>query len=69
VNHWPEEFGQRHLVRPGMTGLAQVNGRSDITHYQKVKYDIAYVQDHPIAQDLKILWKTLSLVASKKGAR
>jgi putative peptidoglycan lipid II flippase len=69
VNHWPAEFGQRHLVRPGMTGLAQVNGRSDITHYQKVKYDIAYVQNHPIAQDLRILWKTLSLVASKKGAR
>jgi lipopolysaccharide/colanic/teichoic acid biosynthesis glycosyltransferase len=69
VNHWPEEFRQRHLVRPGMTGLAQVNGRSDITHYQKVKYDIAYVRKHPISRDLGILWKTLSLVASKKGAR
>ncbi len=69
VNHWPQEFRQRHLVRPGMTGLAQVNGRSDITHYQKVKYDIDYVRIHPIARDLGILWKTLSLVASKKGAR
>jgi len=69
VNHWPAEFRQRHLVRPGMTGLAQVNGRSDITHYQKVKYDIDYVRNHPIARDLGILWKTLSLVASKKGAR
>jgi lipopolysaccharide/colanic/teichoic acid biosynthesis glycosyltransferase len=69
VNHWPEPFRQRHLVKPGMTGLAQVNGRSDITHYQKVKYDIEYVRNHPIARDLGILWKTLSLVASKKGAR
>jgi lipopolysaccharide/colanic/teichoic acid biosynthesis glycosyltransferase len=69
VNHWPVSFRQRHLVRPGMTGLAQVNGRSDITHYQKVKYDISYVRDHPITRDLRILWKTLSLVASKKGAR
>jgi lipopolysaccharide/colanic/teichoic acid biosynthesis glycosyltransferase len=69
VNHWPPEFRQRHLVKPGMTGLAQVNGRSDITHYQKVKFDIEYVRRHPIARDLGILWKTLSLVASKKGAR
>jgi putative peptidoglycan lipid II flippase len=69
VNHWPPEFGQRHLVKPGMTGLAQVNGRSDITHYEKVKYDIEYVRNHPISRDLRILWKTLSLVASKKGAR
>jgi lipopolysaccharide/colanic/teichoic acid biosynthesis glycosyltransferase len=69
VDHWPEAFRQRHLVRPGMTGLAQVNGRSDITHYQKVKYDIEYVRRHPITRDLGILWKTLSLVASKKGAR
>jgi len=69
VAHWPPAFRQRHLVRPGMTGLAQVNGRSDITHYQKVKYDIAYVRNHPISRDLGILWKTLSLVASKKGAR
>lgn len=69
VNHWPEAFRQRHLVKPGMTGLAQVNGRSDITHYQKVKYDLEYVRRHPISLDMRILWKTLGLVASKKGAR
>jgi len=69
VNHWPEPFRQRHLVKPGMTGLAQVNGRSDITHYQKVRYDLEYVRRHPIALDMRILWKTLGLVASKKGAR
>ena len=69
VSHWPPSFRQRHLVRPGMTGLAQVNGRSDITHYQKVKYDLAYVRHHPVTRDLRILWRTLSLVLSKKGAR
>ena len=42
VNHWPPEFRQRHLVQPGMTGLAQVNGRSDLTHYEKVRYDLKY---------------------------
>lgn len=69
VNHWPAPFRQRHLVKPGMTGLAQVNGRSDITHYEKVRYDLEYVRNHPITRDLRILWKTLGLVASKRGAR
>jgi lipopolysaccharide/colanic/teichoic acid biosynthesis glycosyltransferase len=69
VAAWPAEFRQRHQVKPGMTGLAQVNGRSDLTHYEKVKYDLRYVADHPITQDLKILLKTVALVISKKGAR
>lgn len=69
VDHWPPEFRQRHLVQPGMTGLAQVNGRSDLTHYEKVRYDLKYVQRHPFALDLKILIRTIALVFSKKGAR
>jgi len=69
VSAWPEEFHQRHKVKPGMTGLAQINGRSDITHYEKVRYDLAYVRHHPIARDLKILVSTVTLVISKKGAR
>jgi lipopolysaccharide/colanic/teichoic acid biosynthesis glycosyltransferase len=69
VNHWPPEFRQRHQVKPGMTGLAQVNGRSDLTHYEKVKYDLRYVRHHPITLDLRVLLKTIGLVISKKGAR
>jgi lipopolysaccharide/colanic/teichoic acid biosynthesis glycosyltransferase len=69
VAAWPPEFRQRHQVKPGMTGLAQVNGRSDLTHYEKVKYDLRYVANHPITLDLKILLKTIGLVISKKGAR
>jgi lipopolysaccharide/colanic/teichoic acid biosynthesis glycosyltransferase len=69
VDHWPPEFRQRHQVKPGMTGLAQVNGRSDLTHYEKVKYDLRYVRHHPITCDLRILLKTIGLVISKKGAR
>jgi lipopolysaccharide/colanic/teichoic acid biosynthesis glycosyltransferase len=52
-----------------MTGLAQVNGRSDLTHYEKVRYDLKYVRHHPISRDLGILLKTVALVLSKKGAR
>lgn len=66
---WPPHFRQRHKVRPGMTGLAQVNGRSDLTHYEKVRHDLKYVRYHPISRDLGILLKTVALVLSKKGAR
>ena len=69
VAHWPRHFLERHKVRPGMTGLAQVNGRSDLTHDQKVRYDLEYVRYHPIIRDLGILVKTIALVLSKKGAR
>lgn len=69
VAAWPPSFRQRHQVKPGMTGLAQVNGRSDLTHYQKVRYDLEYVRYHPFSRDLAILLKTIKLVASKKGAR
>jgi lipopolysaccharide/colanic/teichoic acid biosynthesis glycosyltransferase len=69
VAHWPESFRQRHKVKPGMTGLAQVNGRSDLTHHEKVKFDLRYVRNHSIAEDFRILLKTIGLVISKKGAR
>jgi lipopolysaccharide/colanic/teichoic acid biosynthesis glycosyltransferase len=69
VEHWPPHFLQRHRVKPGMTGLAQVNGRSDLTHYEKIRYDLDYVRHHPISRDLAILLKTVLLVLSKKGAR
>jgi lipopolysaccharide/colanic/teichoic acid biosynthesis glycosyltransferase len=69
VDAWPPQFRQRHQVKPGMTGLAQVNGRSDLTHYEKVRYDLRYVRHHPLSVDLLILLKTLRLVISKKGAR
>lgn len=69
VNSWPPEFRQRHMVKPGLTGLAVINGRSDLTHYEKVKHDLDYVQDHSFARDLMILVKTVGLVFTKKGAR
>jgi lipopolysaccharide/colanic/teichoic acid biosynthesis glycosyltransferase len=69
VDHWPPHFRQRHKVKPGMTGLAQVNGRSDLTHSEKIHYDLEYVRRHPISRDLSILLKTVALVFNKKGAR
>ena len=69
VSRWPRSFLARHRVKPGMTGLAQVSGRSDLTHYEKVRYDIDYAGYHPLSRDLQILLKTIGLIFSKKGAR
>ncbi|PCJ92318.1 MAG: lipid carrier--UDP-N-acetylgalactosaminyltransferase [Flavobacteriaceae bacterium] len=54
-----EEQRQRHLVRPGITGWAQVNGRNNVAWKQKFKYDVWYVQNISFLLDCKILWLTL----------
>lgn len=50
---------KRHNVRPGITGLAQVNGRNTISWDKRFMYDINYVENLSFINDLKILWLTL----------
>lgn len=69
VEQYRPEFHRRHDVKPGITGLAQVNGRSDLTYSQMMAYDLQYVDHHPFRRDLAILARTLSVVARKEGAR
>lgn len=52
------EQARRHEVRPGVTGLAQVNGRNALDWNEKLRYDVAYVDSHSFAGDLKILAQT-----------
>jgi len=59
----------RHWVKPGITGLAQVNGRSNLTYHQMMTYDLEYVRHHPWRRDLAILGRTLLVVLKKEGAR
>lgn len=59
---------RRLLVKPGMTGLWQINGRSDLTWEESVRFDLYYVENWSVAQDLLILWRTLSAVLAKEGA-
>ncbi len=58
---------QRHLVKPGITGWAQVNGRNHISWQQKFSYDIEYVQKMSFWLDVKILCLTLKKVFIKEG--
>jgi len=57
----------RFKMRPGMTGLAQVNGRNDIDWYERFKYDVEYVKNWSLLFDLKLIVNTLKTVFSKKG--
>jgi lipopolysaccharide/colanic/teichoic acid biosynthesis glycosyltransferase len=50
---------KRLSVKPGITGWAQVNGRSEIPHGEKIKYDLYYVKNQSLLLDLKILFKTI----------
>jgi undecaprenyl phosphate N,N'-diacetylbacillosamine 1-phosphate transferase len=54
-------------MRPGMTGLAQVNGRNDIDWYERFKYDVEYVKKWHLLFDIKILFDTVKTVVNKKG--
>ncbi|MCF2944967.1 sugar transferase [Paenibacillus tarimensis] len=59
---------QRLLVKPGITGWAQVNGRSDIPHGDKIRYDLEYVQNCSLLLDVKIFLKTIQMVLLNKGS-
>lgn len=61
-----ERQAHRHDVRPGITGLAQVNGRNNISWGQKFEYDVSYVENLSFSLDVKILFKTIIKVF--KGA-
>jgi exopolysaccharide biosynthesis polyprenyl glycosylphosphotransferase len=64
-DHWQ---WQRLLVPPGVTGWWQVSGRSDLPMHLNTQYDIYYVRNFSLFLDLKILFKTLSVVLQGKGA-
>jgi sugar transferase EpsL len=64
---YSKEQAKRHLVKPGITGWAQVNGRNAITWEEKFKYDVWYVNHHSIILDIKILWLTLIKVFRSEG--
>lgn len=57
----------RHVVRPGITGWAQVNGRNAISWTQKFEYDVWYVEHLSFKLDLKILFLTIKKVLIKEG--
>lgn len=60
-----EEQRKRHTVRPGLTGLAQVNGRNNITWHQKFEHDLTYIEEITFMNDIKIILKTILKVLKR----
>lgn len=59
----------RHTVRPGITGLAQINGRNHITWNDKLEYDAYYAENLSFMLDLKIFFSTIKKVVKKEGVQ
>lgn len=62
------DIRRRLLVKPGLTGLWQISGRSDLPWEEAVRLDLRYVEDWSLALDTVILWKTLRAVLYGQGA-
>lgn len=61
------EQRRRHEVKPGITGLAQVNGRNALSWEEKFAYDVRYVDEYSFAMDARILWTTLVKIVRRDG--
>jgi lipopolysaccharide/colanic/teichoic acid biosynthesis glycosyltransferase len=59
---------KRNSVLPGVTGLAQVQGRLDLSLQERLYWDLKYIEDNSFSDDIKIIIKTISSVLTKKGA-
>lgn len=65
--HYTAREQLRHRMRPGITGLAQVNGRNAIGWDARLALDAEYVENFSFANDLKILWRTVAVVLQREG--
>jgi lipopolysaccharide/colanic/teichoic acid biosynthesis glycosyltransferase len=68
VEAYDSWHNERLEVKPGITGLAQVKGRSGIPFEQLVKYDVEYVKNRSVGLDLKIIWWTMTVVLRGNGS-
>ena len=69
VEQYRPEWRARHDVKPGITGLAQIHGRTDLTYQETMAYDLDYVRNRSFALDVRIMLKTLAVVLRREGAR
>jgi undecaprenyl phosphate N,N'-diacetylbacillosamine 1-phosphate transferase len=66
IAEWDERQKRRLEVKPGLTGLAQISGRGELTREQKLEYDVEYVEKATFGFDIKIIFKTFAQVFNKQ---
>jgi sugar transferase EpsL len=69
LSRYTPEQARRHDVLPGLTGLAQINGRNDTSWEDRLRLDSWYVDNRTLRLDLHILLKTVTIVLRRKGVR
>ncbi|MFC3508006.1 sugar transferase [Acinetobacter pseudolwoffii] len=67
LEHYTAEQMRRHEVKPGMTGLAQVSGRNNLSWEEKFELDVQYIEQYNIWFDFKIMFKTAKVMLSQEG--
>jgi exopolysaccharide biosynthesis polyprenyl glycosylphosphotransferase len=65
---YADHVRRRLIVKPGLTGMWQVNGRSELSWDESVRMDLRYVENWSFALDMQILWKTISVMLHGSGA-
>jgi exopolysaccharide biosynthesis polyprenyl glycosylphosphotransferase len=68
VEQYEEHVHRRFLVKPGLTGLWQVSGRSDLSWEESVRLDLYYVENWSLADDFVLIWRTAKAVVRRDGA-
>ncbi|MDM1765535.1 MULTISPECIES: sugar transferase [unclassified Acinetobacter] len=67
LDHYTPHQMRRHEVKPGMTGLAQVSGRNNLSWEEKFDLDVEYVEKQSTLFDFKIMFKTVEVMVKKEG--
>lgn len=68
ISRYQEAFGYYLAMKPGITGLWQIHGRSDVGYQRRVEYDTQYYFERTTSLDVKIMFKTIWVVLSAKGS-
>ena len=67
IPEWSERQKKRLLVKPGLTGLAQIQGRAEITREEKLEFDVKYVENAGLLTDIRIMLATITHVFRQKS--
>ncbi len=67
IPEWNERQKKRLLVKPGLTGLAQITGRGELTREEKLDFDVKYVETSSLLTDIRIILATIAYVFKRKN--